>query len=98
MILSLLLQSERPGSGRPLPIPKAEVSKGLPQKREMSEIEIVSRSEPITARDRRRLNTAESSSSKSSSLSDGVNDDTPRVSNSNLHLSVYFYQSVCLSL
>ena len=81
----LLQQNDRPNSGRPLPlpkvaaseglplpVPKAAVSQGLPQKRE-----------PLVQQEKEPQGgkaTTDSASSKSSSMSDGIADDTPRVS------------------
>lgn len=55
-----------------LPVPKAAVSEGLPQKREL----LVQQK----AEQKGDKATTDSTSSKSSSMSDGIVDDTPRVS------------------
>ncbi|KAK7102610.1 serine/threonine-protein kinase Nek4-like [Littorina saxatilis] len=63
-------KSDRPNSARPLPVPKAAVSEGLPQKRA-----------PLAAQARVKSEdkaTTDSASSKSSSLSDGYLEETPR--------------------
>ncbi|XP_076448462.1 uncharacterized protein LOC143285126 [Babylonia areolata] len=56
-------KSDRPLSARPLPVPKAEVSEGLPQKREVL---------------RQQADKAATDSTSSKSSSDGMIDETPR--------------------
>ncbi|XP_025107809.1 serine/threonine-protein kinase Nek4-like [Pomacea canaliculata] len=67
---SSLLKQERPNSARPLPLPKAEVSYGLPKKSES--LSQQQKAEPV------EKGTSDSTSSKSSSQSDGYAEDTPR--------------------
>lgn len=77
------IKSDRSSSARPLPVPKVAVSEGLPQKHDLSPASLPTSSSSPQRSDRQttsreRDHGADSSSSKSSSLSDGVMDDTPR--------------------
>lgn len=69
--VSTASKSEESRSGRPLPVPKVEKSEGLPQKREA----LVQQEKKVQ---REEKGTTDSTSSKSSSLSDGLAEDTPR--------------------
>ncbi|KAK7489732.1 hypothetical protein BaRGS_00019127 [Batillaria attramentaria] len=63
-------QSKEPNSARPLPVPKVEKSEGLPQKRDA-----LVQQEKVRQGEKSRTDSA---SSKSSSMSDGLAEDTPR--------------------